>query len=145
MFRLLPCLAAILVSRQGAAQAAPELFVNINPSWSPDGRRLVFESSRHGNGELYVITADGTGERRLTLSPSNVVNTHASWSPDGSSIVFDSFRDGAFHLYVIRPDGSGRRRLTQGNAAGVQEFARHPEWSPDGRFIAFDSRRDGNG
>ena len=146
MTRLLPFLAAaLLLTRQGAAQAAPELFLNINPSWSPDGRRLVFESSRHGNVELYVINADGTGERRLTHSPSDVVNTHASWSPDGGSIVFDSFRGGAFHLYVIRPDGSGERRLTQGEAAGVQEFARHPEWSPDGRFIAFDSRRDGDG
>ena len=145
MTRLLPFLAAsVLLTRQGAAQAAPELFLNINPSWAPDGRRLVFESSRHGNVELYVINADGTGERRLTYSPSNVVNSHASWSPDGSSIVFDSFR-GAFHLYVIRPDGSGERRLTQGEGGGVQEFARHPEWSPDGRLIAFDSRRDGNG
>lgn len=136
---------AFFVTRQGEAQAAPELFLNINPSWSPDGRRLVFESSRHGNVELYVINADGTGERRLTHSPSNVVNSHPSWSPDGNSIVFDSFRNGAFHLYVIRPDGSGERQLTQGEAAGVEEFARHPEWSPDGRSIAFDSRRDGNG
>jgi Tol biopolymer transport system component len=136
---------AVLVTRQGGAQATPEVFLNINPSWSPDGRQLVFESSRHGNNELYVINADGTGERRLTYSPSNVENSHASWSPDGSSIVFDSFRGGAFHLYVIRPDGSGERQLTHGDAAGVEEFARHPEWSPDGRLIAFDSRRDGNG
>ena len=146
MSRILTSLAAVLLLAQpGEAQAAPELFLNINPSWSPDGRRLVFESARHGNTELYVINADGTGERRLTHSPSNVVNSHPSWSPDGGSIVFDSFRDGAFHLYVIRPDGSGERRLTQGDAAGVQEFARHPEWSPDGGLIAFDSRRDGNG
>ena len=137
--------AAVLGARHGDAQSTPENFLNINPSWSPDGRRLVFESRRHGNVELYVINADGTGERRLTHSLSEVANSHPSWSPDGSSIVFDSFRGGTFHLYVIRPDGSGERRLTQGDAAGVQEFARHPEWSPDGRFIAFDSRRDGNG
>ncbi|HYC52569.1 MAG TPA: hypothetical protein VEB19_15760 [Gemmatimonadaceae bacterium] len=144
--RILRLLAVVfLVPRLGAAQAAPERFLNINPSWSADGQRLVFESSRHGNVELYVINADGTGERRITQSPSNVVNSHASWSPDGSTIVFDSFRDGAFHLYLIRPDGSGERRLTQGDAGGVQEFARHPEWSPNGRYIAFDSRRDGNG
>ena len=137
--------AALLVTRVGGAQAAPEVFLNINPSWSPDGRRLVFESRRHGNVELYIIDADGTGERRLTHSPSDVANSHPSWSPDGSSIVFDSFRGGVFHLYVIRPDGSGERPLTHGDVAGVQEFARHPEWSPDGRYIAFDSRRDGNG
>ena len=146
MSRVLRFVAAVLlVSRQGGAQATPEIFLNITPSWSPDGRQLVFESRRHGNVELYIINTDGTGERRLTHSASNVANSHPSWSPDGGSIVFDSFRDDAFHLYVIRPDGSGERQLTQGDAAGVQEFARHPKWSPDGRFIAFDSRRDGNG
>ena len=142
---LIVVVAACLLTRQTEAQAPPENFLNINPSWAPDGRQLVFESRRHGNVELYVINADGTGERRLTHSAPDVENSHPSWSPDGSSIVFDSFRGGAFHLYVIRPDGSGERQLTHGDAAGVAELARHPEWSPDGRFIAFDSRRDGNG
>jgi TolB protein len=65
---------------------------NINPSWSPDRFRLVFESRRHGRAPLYIINADGTGERRLTRNGAD--DTHPAWSPDGSTIVFDSTRDG---------------------------------------------------
>ena len=77
------CLASV-----GAAQQQPQVFLNINPSWSPDGRQLVFESARHGNTTLYVINADGTGERRLTFTGYGD-DTHPAWSPDGRWIAFD--------------------------------------------------------
>jgi TolB protein len=70
--------------------------LNINPSWSPDGSRLVFQSARYGQSELYVIGVDGSGERRLTHNLAD--DTHPAWSPDGSTIVFDSFRDGIWNL-----------------------------------------------
>src|SRR5687767_5691920 len=66
------------------AQPAP--FLNINPSWSPDGKRLVFQSERHGHTQLYVIDADGTAERRLTRNGAE--DTHPAWSPDGEWILF---------------------------------------------------------
>jgi len=75
---------------QSASPIAP--LTNVNPSWSPDGRQIVFETRRHGRAQLYVINADGTGERRLTRSLGD--DTHPAWSPDGSTIVFDSIRDG---------------------------------------------------
>jgi dipeptidyl aminopeptidase/acylaminoacyl peptidase len=66
-----------------SAQEVP--FLNINPSWSPDGKRLVFESRRHGAPELYIINVDGSGERRLTTNLAQ--DTHPDWSPtvNGSS------------------------------------------------------------
>jgi Tol biopolymer transport system component len=139
------------LSREGQTGAAPvpAPFLNINPSWSPDGTRLAFESSRHGGSEIYVINLGTGAERRLTFSDPDIENTHPSWSPDGTTIVFDSNRDGTWNLYSIRSDGTGERRLTSpaGASAGAvtENFARHPEWSPDGRLIAFDSDRDGNG
>src|SRR5262249_54090673 len=81
-----------------AAQTRP--FLDINPSWSPDGRFLVFQSERVGHTQLFVIGADGTGERRLTWSGAD--DTHPAWSPDGGWIVFDSSRDGVWNLYLIR-------------------------------------------
>ena len=138
MIRYATVLAFCAVTGTAEAQS----FLNINPSWSPDGRRLVFESRRHGRAQLYLINADGTAERRLTNSAGE--DTHPSWSPDGSQIVFDSYRDSVWTLYVIRPDGTGERRLIQAPAAARGQFARHPAWSPDGRRVAFDSDRDGD-
>ena len=117
-------------------------FLNINPSWSPDGKKLVFESRRHGAAEIYVVNVNGGGLRRLTHNEAD--DTHPAWSPDGGEILFDSNRDGTWNLYTIRPDGAGEQRLTNPGDAKTSAFARHPSWSPDGLSIAFDSDRDGN-
>lgn len=141
----LPCARAILLGAGTLLSlhdvgAQSQNFLNINPSWSPDGCQLVFESRQHGTASLYVINVDGTGERRLTWTTGD--DTHPSWSPDGSRIVYDSNRDGEWNLYAIKPDGTDDRRLTFPGAARTLTFARHPAWSPDGRRIAFDSERD---
>src|SRR6187200_389644 len=116
-------LAAVTALASGAAAQQQQVFLNINPSWSPDGRQLVFESARNGNTTLYIISADGTGERRLTFTGSGD-DTHSAWSPDGRTILFDSSRDGAFHLYTIRPDGTDERRLTIRDTSASVMFAR---------------------
>ena len=67
-------------------------------SWSPDGRRLVFES----NGEIYVMDADGQNPTRLT--PSYAWDGSPVWSPDGSRLAFVSDRDGDFEIYVMDAD-----------------------------------------
>jgi TolB protein len=130
----------ILIPATGGAQNAP--FLNINPSWSPDGRFLVFESRRHGEPELYIMAVDGSRERRLTTNSFS--DTHPAWSPDGEWILFDSNRDGVWNLYLIRPDGTEERRLTFPGPSRAVQFARHPQWSPDGSQIVFDSDREGN-
>jgi TolB protein len=128
-----------------ALQGAPMAFTNINPSWSPDGRRLVFQSERDrepGNVEIYVIGADGSGLRRLTTSPRQ--DTHPAWSPDGRWIAFDSNRSGRFHIYLMAADGSEVRRVTSEDHSGGRTGARHPSWSPDGRQLLFDSDMSGD-
>jgi len=106
------------------------------PSWSPDGTRLVFRSTRDGDKELYVINVDGTGLTRLTTSPGT--DTFPHWSPLGDRVVFASDRTGDFEIYTVRPDGSEVRQLTHSPGLDM-----HPVWSPDGKWICFASARGG--
>ncbi|NTU84027.1 MAG: hypothetical protein HGA45_32425 [Chloroflexales bacterium] len=113
-----------------------------DPAWSPDGKRLVFTSKRDNNVDLYIISADGSGLRRLTSDPA--VDADADWSRDGSRIVFTSDRlqdDAIFgnrNIYVMSADGGEPTRLTSDPAADEA-----PAWSPDGGKIAFQSNREG--
>jgi Tol biopolymer transport system component len=110
------------------------------PAWSPDGRRVAFASDRAGNAEVYVMNADGSGQRNLTHSPG--FDSDPVWSPDGRKIAFVSkaFPQRPGDIYVVNADGGGLRNLTAGPGGGES-----PSWSPDGRTIAFRSLRDGNG
>ena len=122
-------------------------------AWSPDGRTIVFVSDRAGctsqtgcNTEIYVMNADGSGQRNLTRNPAP--DDEPAWSPDGRTIVFVSNRHGPTwcswkrchtEIYVMNADGSGQRSLTRNPRRDDG-----PAWSPDGRAIAFLSDRDGN-
>ena len=57
------------------------------PVWSPDGRRIAFLSRRDGSKELYVVSADGSGQRRLTRDAR--YSATPAWSPDGRKIAFE--------------------------------------------------------
>ena len=107
------------------------------PVWSPDGQKIAFASKREGNWELYVMNADGSGQRNLTRNAANDYLYDAQpWSPDGRKLVFGRDRNGdggSDHIYVINADGSGERNLTRG---------REPRWSPDGQKITFTSKRE---
>jgi Tol biopolymer transport system component len=100
------------------------------PVWSPDGRRIAFFNKRDGGKEIYVVSADGSGQRRLTGDARNAATP--AWSPDGRKIVFEGDGSGQYAccgVYVVNADGSGQRRLARNGRA--------PAWSPDGRTIAF--------
>ena len=105
------------------------------PSWSPNGRRIAFRSSRDGDYEIYAMNADGSDVTRLTYIYG--FSSKSSWSPDGRRIVFDGARDGVGGIYTMNADGSRLTQLTYTASDGW------PSWSPDGR-IAFTSYRDGN-
>ena len=116
------------------------------PSWSPDGKRIVFTSKRDGHvdaihgfatSEIYVMDADGDNPQNLTNHPKE--DWYPSWSPDGKRIAFSSERDGNYEIYVMAADGGNQQRLTENRKNDW-----HPSWSPTGKRIAFTSDRKGD-
>jgi Tol biopolymer transport system component len=81
-----------------------------NPNWSPDGKRIVFESDRDGKSAIYTIRKDGSELKKLTGDESN--NVQPRWSRNGRQIVFISNRSGKSQVYVMNFDGSNERRIT---------------------------------
>ena len=54
---------------------------DLNPAWSPDRKKIAFHSDRDGNGEIYVMDADGTDQTRLTVSPDPAHENNPDWQP----------------------------------------------------------------
>ena len=113
------------------------------PSWSPDGRKIAFESSRSGrHSEIYVMEADGRNQKRLTYDFGD--NRDPAWSPDGRQIAYTGFWNNGnpnifnWNIHLIDSDGKNQRMLTE------KGIAHDPTWSPDGDSIAFSGTdRDG--
>jgi Tol biopolymer transport system component len=107
------------------------------PQYSPDGKRIIFQSTRTGNYEIWRCDVDGANLLQLTHMEGPLTGT-PRWSPDGREIVFDSRPDGHSHLFVISAEGGRLRQVTSGDTEnGVAD------WSVDGKSIYFGSSRGG--
>ncbi|MFI5459951.1 MAG: TolB family protein [Isosphaerales bacterium] len=108
-----------------------------NPSFAPDGSRVVFSLSDIGGHQIMSVNVQGQDLKRLTDAAG--MNAWPAYSPDGRKIAFGSSRSGDFEIYVMNADGSELHRLTRSPG-----FDARPAWSPDGTRIAFTSNRDAN-
>ena len=97
-------------------------------SWTPDGK-IVYRSVAGGKPNVWIMAADGSGQRQLSINTSQ--NFDPVVSPDGRYIVWASQRSGNTNLWRMDLDGGNSRQLTN----GVGEYL--PDYSPDGKWILY--------
>lgn len=122
------------------------LVAMIGPTWSPDGRRIVFSGLANGVTNLYMIDADGRNLRQLTDDVYG--DLMPSWSPDGRFIAFASERGpqsdlatlkfGEWQISVLDLETNDVRILPNQDGKNL-----NPQWAPDGQSLAFLSDRTG--
>ena len=105
-----------------------------SPTFFPDGKRIMFVSSRNEVNQLYTIDIDGQNETHF--NPNRYDCYNPTVSPDGKTIAYVSARDGDWEIYLIDTDGKNERRITNDIGRSIQ-----PAFSPDGRHLVFVSDR----
>lgn len=84
------------------------------PVWSPDGRRIAFESWRDGTRAIYVMDGDGRNLRRLTAH-TDASEYAPEWTPDGEAILFHYYKRPDSAIFRVRPDGSDLQKIEPAN------------------------------
>jgi TolB protein len=109
----------------------PDAPTNATPSFTPDGKRIVYSSNASGFAQIYAANLDGSGLERI--SSAQTIEMEPKVNPKtGAQIAFVSGRSGPQQIYSMNLDGAEVERLTTGEGE-----AGNPAWSPDGKSLAF--------
>jgi hypothetical protein len=100
-------------------------------SWSPNGDRLAYHSTRDGDYEIHTIAPDGSDDRQLT--DDDGMDMLPRWSPDGRSIAFISDASGEIEVYVMDADGGNVRNVSRDPS--LDDGIYGIDWTPDGSTI----------
>jgi Tol biopolymer transport system component len=120
-----------VIDRDGANEHGVSGGQGQQPAWAPNASSLLFGTVRDGNGEIYLVNADGTGLTNLTESTAE--DSSGQWRPDGMKIAFQTNRNAEGNeIYVMDPDGANPTRVTS-----MSENSGYPRWSPNGTRISF--------
>ena len=115
------------------------------PVWGPNGDKITFTSNRNGNWDIFVKSADGTGEaEELLAAPS--FEAPFDWSPDGKYLIYDKTggeeSGSKMNIWYLRPkEGAGAYEEVPFVNRAFDELA--PDLSPNGRFLAYESDDSG--
>ncbi len=125
----------ILSSSGGTAKAITDNLGDCRqPSWSPDGNTIVFQSYRDGGWHLWTIDKDERNMRQLTYGIYD--DREPQWSPDGKRILFSSDRNNNYDIWEMDLATESFKALTSNPK---NEF--NPSYAPDGKTISYVSDR----
>jgi len=126
------------LSRETLSRFTFEGSQNYNSVWTPDGKRIAFESNNSGVPNIFWQLADGGGGlERLTTSP--YINAPVSWSPDGQLLAYGEVNPtSGQNIWILRMND---RKALPFHRTGTNE--NEPRFSPDGRWLAYISDESG--
>jgi eukaryotic-like serine/threonine-protein kinase len=107
------------------------------PRYSPDGKKISFNSTRSGAEEIWIADADGLNPTPLTSFGGALIGP-TGWSPDSQRLAFHARLEGQADIFTIPANGGAPKRLTTDPSDDVG-----PSYSRDGRWIYFGSPRSG--
>ncbi len=119
-------------------------FDDIQPNWSPDGRKILFVRAQepgrrlepgdifgqYGGADIWLLELDTGREARLVVGAANPV-----FSPDGGRMAFDAARAGPWRIWTADARGRNPEQATSDSSEAVVHV--RPRWSPDGAKIVF--------
>jgi TolB protein len=124
----------INISENTARRFTKSAAIDTTPSYSPDGKMIVFASDRSGAQQIYSVTIDGFSLKQISKGAGSY--SKPIYSPDGKLIAFTKMSGGKFYIGVMLADGSSERILSSGYLVEGAKF------SKSGRHIVF-SRKKG--
>ena len=125
------------VARQSAVKLTSIDAPDVNPVWSPDGKRVVFSSKRDSTYHVFTKIVDGTEpEQELEPSPGDALVEH--WSHDGQFLSMTIPRNGLWILRSVQGRNRGTCGAPRANTSWQSEF------SPDGRWLAYMTEESGS-
>ena len=111
--------------------------IDTEPSFSPDGKWLLFTSDRGGSAQIYRVPVAGGPAERLTFDGTN--NFSPRVSPDGKSFVFSHYVDGVFYI-AIQDFATGQMQILTGGG-----WEKKPSFAPNGKLVLFATESQGRG
>jgi Tol biopolymer transport system component/DNA-binding winged helix-turn-helix (wHTH) protein len=124
-----PSRSTTLLTRNGDVSLLP-----LGADWTPDNSQIVYSTINNGNADIWIMNADGSGQKQLTVDPN--ADTSPKFAPDGKSIYFLSNRSGLMSIWQMNPDGTNPQKITENQDV----FAFDP--SPDSHGIVYTARAE---
>ncbi len=140
VFDLLGDLYALPINGGAAKSLTSGMAWDMQPRFSPDGKKIAFTSDRAGGDNIWLIDRDGTHPQQVTKESVKLLNNPA-WAPDGQYIVarkhFVGARSlGSGEMWLYHVSGGDGLQLTK--RPNEQKDVNDPAFSPDGRYLYFD-------